>query len=528
MAIVDYARLVIVGSAVTDAVCRGNFALDWIKLGAVGMPCFYVKGTHVTTEQVRAAQRVCDLLDARAGKWYLFAPVVIRVNESGPTQNHLERIEQLVVGPTGVFIIDVKSVSGRLRQAGSRWGGDGLLDFEVPTLRMQQLAKVVDGLLRERIEGYDRHHRCEARVLFTKKGLDLRDIAEMEQRLCFHLLGDSCRTRVRGLRALFRPIEWHSAPLTTALIEEVARVIQKYCATSSKTSINRIGSFKLTREEVGFETPNRASYRGVEMASERPALVRVYDLSSVPAKDILTAQSQMRAEYEALVSVGEHIRVSRILTDVQAVPGYANELYYFAVSIPRGCNLRSCLKKEGQDWDFGRRLRLALNLLDSVELVHGIRVPARGETCIVHRRLSPDVIFVSSDDTVAIGGWDVARTTQFTAYPGERGFDLTGYDAPEIATDMMQASPRSDIYALGAILYELFYGHLPFRNNPRWCSPNGIPEQLPRLDGDCVPSHVADSLHYLLDEMLAWDPAKRAQSLTAVTELLRELDTHAL
>ena len=100
---------------------------------------------------------------------------------------------------------------------------------------------------------------------------------------------------------------------------------------------------------------------------------------------------------------------------------------------------------------------IALQLVDGLEAIH--------DQAIVHRDLKTSNVMIDRRGTALLMDFGIAKL-----WEGETGTALTGYGqiigtpqymSPEQAQGE-PLDPRSDIYAMGVILFELFTGVLPF------------------------------------------------------------------
>ena len=164
-----------------------------------------------------------------------------------------------------------------------------------------------------------------------------------------------------------------------------------------------------------------------------------------------------------------------------------------------------------------RAIRIAIEVLNALEYIH--------ENGIVHRDLKPENIMVDADGNIklidfGIAGDAGARRLTYANFTATLG--TADYIAPEQVKGK-RGDGRSDIYALGVILYEMLTGRLPFSGS----SPMEVMND--RLLNHPLPPTVADSsispqLQEVLYRALERDPQNRYAHAREFAHDLQHLD----
>jgi serine/threonine-protein kinase len=202
--------------------------------------------------------------------------------------------------------------------------------------------------------------------------------------------------------------------------------------------------------------------------------------------------------------------------------GGASRPVYFVMEYLEGVDLRGALRSHGR-FDWPRTRELALQIVAALGAAH-----AKG---IVHRDVKPANCFVVREpgqpEVVKVLDFGIAKVledsqdyTHVTATHGIVG--TVAYMAPEQAKSGT-VDARTDVYALGTMLYEMLAGTVPFPDkNPfvvigRLLGESPMPLRMHRPD-------LSIEIEALLMTCLEKDPDARFQSMDALRGALLSCD----
>ena len=136
--------------------------------------------------------------------------------------------------------------------------------------------------------------------------------------------------------------------------------------------------------------------------------------------------------------------------------GKVNNTYFIAMEFVQGRTLASILKE---------KLRLTARQACDVAVDVASALGFAHENGVVHRDIKPGNILIGSTGQVKVADFGIARALGSAV---EEGLTQTGsvmgtatYLSPEQAQGS-QPDPRSDIYSLGVVMYEMVAGRAPF------------------------------------------------------------------
>ena len=145
--------------------------------------------------------------------------------------------------------------------------------------------------------------------------------------------------------------------------------------------------------------------------------------------------------------------------------GESNAQLWFTMPFVEGETLRTRIAREGQ-LPVADALRIAREAASALEYAH--------RHDVIHRDIKPENLLLTADGQVLVADFGIARalTSAQSSGTGESGAEVlteTGvsvgtptYMSPEQASGDRALDGRTDVYSLGAVLYESVTGNKPF------------------------------------------------------------------
>lgn len=275
----------------------------------------------------------------------------------------------------------------------------------------------------------------------------------------------------------------------------------------ARKSVGRIGPWQLVKLIAESELSRVYLARPAETAAESPPSYIVKVLRKEWWRDVHAIEMQRRAAW-----VGRTVSHSNVLPVLSA--GVEQPPFYLVSPKLEGRPLSALLAQTP-------RLPLAVTLWIGRQIAEGLDA-LHTTVRMVHADVKPANVVVAPDGhATLIDLGFVHAPTESRHWSVRPVYGTLNYMAPENLTSAMAASPQSDVYSLGVMLYEMLAGGLPFVGRDAEQLIRQHREEKPpclRVRRPETPKQVASIVH----RMLAKDPLRRPESAAAAAaELVR-------
>lgn len=290
---------------------------------------------------------------------------------------------------------------------------------------------------------------------------------------------------------------------STSGIQQRPQAVGKFAAAGTKGEIGRFQILAILGEG-SFGTV----YRAFDPELERNVAIKV------PRQDLADSESDIEG-FLREARAAARLRHPHIVPIYEV--GRTNEGCYIVSALVSGCTMRDQMRKTR----FTHRAAATLiaDLADALHFAH--------QHGIVHRDVKPENILLDDSGDPQLLDFGLAKRpsrgeSALATQAGDR-FGTPSYMSPEVVMGMgHQADARSDLWALGVILYEILTNRRPFSAgnipqlfqsivhespaDPRKIDPS-IPLDLALICSRCLeklPSRRYVSCEVLADELRRW------------------------
>ena len=246
-------------------------------------------------------------------------------------------------------------------------------------------------------------------------------------------------------------------------------------------------------------------YLATDLRLERRVAVKVMhghlaDDSQFKQRFIQEARSAARLAHPNVVNVFDQ--------------GQDSDSAYLVMEYLPGITLRDLLEEYG-----------SLTPQQTIDITEAVLagLGAAHKAGILHRDLKPENVLLADDGRIKIGDFGLARATSANTATGAALLGTIAYLSPELVTRGM-ADTRSDIYAVGIMMYEMLTGVQPFRGEqPMQIAYQHANQPVP------PPSSKNPKVPHELDEIVLWatmkDPDQRPADARILLEQLRDTES---
>ena len=263
----------------------------------------------------------------------------------------------------------------------------------------------------------------------------------------------------------------------------------------AEQKVTRIGHYELLRK-LG-EGGMGAVYQAKDTRNESIVALKVLPRSRARDKTFLQRfEQEVRAAFEL-----DHPNIVHGLDQ-----NFADGYHFLVMEFVQGNDVYSLLEKKGR---LGESETLAIleQIASALDHIHGER--------LVHRDIKPENILITENGVAKLAdmGLAVDNETQGRRRITQAGIAMGTpyYLSPEQIEGKADIDIRSDIYALGATVYEMVTGRPPFEGEtPAVVMMKHLNEQVPSPHD--VDRSISQEFCHLLERMLAKDPRLRYQT----------------
>jgi serine/threonine-protein kinase len=234
----------------------------------------------------------------------------------------------------------------------------------------------------------------------------------------------------------------------------------------------------------------------------------------------LAQREDMRSRFDREARVMSRVKSDHVV-DVADVVISSDGRTCIVTELLEGLDLEQYLETSGGKLALAEAVSLCRQSLRGLSAAHALTV--------VHRDLKPSNMFLARDSsgkvTLKILDFGVAKIS------GDSELTATGvvvgtpsYMAPEQARGASFADARSDVYAVGAVLYRMLTGQAPFEGEDATATLIRLMQESPERPST-IDRTIPAGLEAVIEKAMARDPKERFQSVDELDRALLPFDS---
>jgi serine/threonine protein kinase len=188
---------------------------------------------------------------------------------------------------------------------------------------------------------------------------------------------------------------------------------------------------------------------------------------------------------------------------------------FLVMELVEGTTLRDFLNENGV-LNVEQTIQIIIPVLSALSAAHKIG--------IIHRDIKPENILISKDGRIKVADFGLARNTSMVQTMTAESSVVLGsvsYLSPE-QVQRGVADSRSDIYAIGIILFEMLIGKKPYDGEtPIQIAYRHVNDRIPKINE--INSNIPDAISELVFDATAPNPDQRPKDAEELLNKLRDI-----
>jgi len=274
-----------------------------------------------------------------------------------------------------------------------------------------------------------------------------------------------------------------------------------------KKSVTRLGDFEL-KKRLGKGGMGEV-FLAKQVSLDRTVALKTLTRELAKKEDFV---KRFQREARSMAKI-DHTNVVKVYA-VDAFKG----IHFVAIEYVDGRSVQDWLDKLGS-LPVSDAVHIAVVCAEALSHAHGQNM--------IHRDIKPDNILLTKSGIVKVADFGLAKAMDEDVSMTQSGTGLGTplYMAPEQARDAKYVDQRSDIYALGATLYHLLTGQLPYQGDST-LELIIAKEKGKYTSAKQLRSEIPERLDLIVDKMMAKDPRHRYKDCGEVVKDLAGLGMH--